>query len=67
MTRQLCTVIVGLLVALVASACTYGGAAAVDEDTVVITKTSLFGLITNVHVCQVTDQGLTDCSQRDTP
>jgi len=51
------------------SACSYAGVAAVDEDTVVVTKNNafLFGLLNKVYVCQVTDSGITNCSKRDSP
>lgn len=62
---------VGILLTALAvlSACSYAGVAAVDKDTVVITKNDsfLFGALRSVHVCQVTDSGLTNCSSKDSP
>lgn len=62
---------VGILLTALAvlSACSYAGVAAVDKDTVVITKNDsfLFGALRSVHVCQVTDSGLTNCSSKDAP
>lgn len=49
--------------------CAYGGVAAVDDDTVVILRNNgfLFGLLRSVHVCQVSDSGLTNCATSDRP
>jgi len=52
-----------------ASGCSYAGVAAVDEDTVVITKNDsfLFGALRAVYVCQVTDAGVTNCGNKEAP
>ena len=52
-----------------ASGCSYAGVAAVDKDTVVIAKNNafLFGILNSVHVCQVTDSGVTNCGNKDAP
>jgi hypothetical protein len=59
-----------MLVALaLASGCSYAGVAAVDKDTVVITKNDsfLFGALRSVYVCQVTDAGVTNCGNKEAP
>lgn len=58
-----------LFAAAMGTACSYAGATAVDKDTVVITKNNafLFGLLNSVHVCDVTDAGLENCSSNAAP
>lgn len=56
--------------ALSASACSYGGVAMnADGTKAVITRNDsfLFGLLRQVYVCQVSDQGVTNCNKSDRP
>ncbi len=52
-----------LAISALASACAYGGVAAVNENTVVILRNDafLFGLLREAYVCKVSDQGLVSC------
>ncbi|WP_428261716.1 hypothetical protein [Haliangium sp.] len=49
-------------------ACAYGGVAA-SGDNVVVTRNDLFlfGLLRAVYVCQITPQGVTNCSAAEAP
>ncbi len=51
------------------SACSYGGAAGVGADKVVITRNDnfLFGALRKVYVCKVTDAGVSACQAADSP
>ena len=53
----------------VATGCAYSGVAATDAQTVVIAKNDafLFGLLRKVYVCQVTPEGLANCSVGQNP
>lgn len=53
----------------VGSGCYYGGVAAVNENTVVILRNDsfLFGLLREVYVCKVSDQGLVSCAVGTSP
>lgn len=69
--RNVKVLVLGLFVAgsALAAGCAYGGIAAVDNNTVVITRNDgfLFGALRKVYVCQVSDAGLTACADRVAP
>jgi len=71
MSTKLKLFFVGLLLtmAAMASACSYAGVAATDDETVVIAKNNsfLFGILNSVHVCKVSDSGLSNCSSGAAP
>ena len=50
------------------SGCAYGGVAA-SGDQVVITRNDgfVFGLLRKVYVCQITPQGVTNCTAAEAP
>lgn len=47
--------------------CAYSGASALGADKVVITKDGIFGLIREVYVCKVTNDGVSACQSADKP
>ena len=71
MTLKAKAVFITLLMALcaVAAGCSYGGVAAVNENTVVVLKNNafLFGIFNEVYVCKVSDGGLTSCATNHSP
>lgn len=73
MSKSLKLVVVSLLLVVTAvmSGCyAYSGVAAPSEDTVVVTRNSAFLTFIfprEVFVCQVTDEGLSQCSSNESP
>lgn len=53
----------------IATGCAYSGVAASDSNTVIVAKNDgfLFGLLRKVYVCQITQNGLANCSSGQNP
>ncbi len=63
--------VVGALMASAVSlsACAYGGMATVGGDRIVISRNDglLFGALRKIYVCQVTESGLSNCTETEAP
>ena len=68
MKKTLGLVLLAAIAATTLGACSYGGVAA-SGDKVVVARNDgfLFGLLRKVYVCKITDAGVTNCQNSDTP
>jgi hypothetical protein len=66
--NKLTSLVAVLLVAAVLGGCAYGGVA-LNGDRAVVAKNNafLFGLLNKVYVCDVSDNGLSNCSESENP
>lgn len=61
--------LISLCLAGATTGCAYGHTLRVGKKKVMITKNDgfLFGLLRKVHVCDVTDDGVENCSEKENP
>lgn len=68
MQNTLKALFVAVALGCAASGCSYAGVATAGDAAVVARNDNfLFGLLRKVYVCKITPQGLTQCSNADTP
>ena len=66
--KKISILVIGLLLSAALGACAYSGVAA-SGDKVVITRNDLFlfGALRKVYVCQITDNGVSNCQANESP